>query len=321
MTTHQIVYLVFGIVLVLALVFDLGLLSKKNAQITIKQALKQTFFWVSLALAFFVFMWVEEGQKLALEYLSAYLMEWSLSIDNIFVFILIFNSFKVKEKFYSRVLLIGILMAIVFRVIFITIGVALVEQFHWVLYIFGVFLVYTGYKMFTSNEEKEFEPHDTKIYRFLKKYLPLAPHDGDGKYVVRENGKPLYTTLFVVVVLLASIDLVFALDSIPAVMGISRDKLVIYTSNIFAVLGLRSLFFLLRGAVSKFDYLQQGIAIVLVIIGVKMLGEHYINMWVDKSTQVFISLGLIVLCISGSIFYSMFASKKGAPKDVHDGSL
>lgn len=321
MTTHQIVYLVFGIVLVLALVFDLGLLSKKNAQITIKQALKQTFFWVSLALAFFVFMWVEEGQKLALEYLSAYLMEWSLSIDNIFVFILIFNSFKVKEKFYSRVLLIGILMAIVFRVIFITIGVALVEQFHWVLYIFGVFLVYTGYKMFTSNEEKEFEPHDTKIYRFLKKYLPLAPHDGDGKYVVRENGKPLYTTLFVVVVLLASIDLVFALDSIPAVMGISRDKLVIYTSNIFAVLGLRSLFFLLRGAVSKFDYLQQGIAIVLVIIGVKMLGEHYINMWVDKSTQVFISLGLIVLCISGSIFYSMFASKKGVPKDVHDGSL
>ncbi len=321
MTTHQIVYLVFGIVLVLALVFDLGLLSKKNAQITIKQALKQTFFWVTLALGFFVFMWVEEGQKLALEYLSAYLMEWSLSIDNIFVFILIFNSFKVKEKFYSRVLLIGILMAIVFRIIFITIGVALVEQFHWVLYIFGVFLVYTGYKMFTSNEEKEFEPHDTKIYRFLKTYLPLAPHDGDGKYVVRENGKPLYTTLFVVVVLLASIDLVFALDSIPAVMGISRDKLVIYTSNIFAVLGLRSLFFLLRGAVSKFDYLQQGIAIVLVIIGIKMLGEHYINMWIDKSTQVFISLGLIVLCISGSIFYSMFASKKGTPKDVHDGSI
>jgi len=321
MTTHQIVYLVFGIVLVLALVFDLGLLSKKDSQITIKQALKQTFFWVTLALGFFVFMWVEEGQKIALEYLSAYLMEWSLSIDNIFVFILIFNSFKVKEKYYSRVLLIGILMAIVFRIIFITIGVALVEQFHWVLYIFGVFLVYTGYKMFTSNEEKEFEPHDTKIYRFLKKYLPLAPHDGEGKYVVRENGKPLYTTLFVVVVLLASIDLVFALDSIPAVMGISRDKLVIYTSNIFAVLGLRSLFFLLRGAVSKFDYLQQGIAIVLVIIGIKMLGEHYINMLIDKSTQVFISLGLIVLCIAGSIFYSMFASKKGTPKDVHDGSI
>ncbi len=321
MTTHQIVYLVFGIVLILALVFDLGLLSKKNAQISIKQALKQTFFWVTLAIGFFVFMWIEEGQKTALEYLSAYLMEWSLSIDNIFVFILIFNSFKVKEQYYSRVLLIGILMAIIFRILFITIGVALVEKFHWVLYIFGVFLVYTGYKMFTSNEDEEFQPQDTKIYRFLKKYLPLAPHDGNGKYVVRENGKPVYTTLFVVVVLLASIDLVFALDSIPAVMGISRDKLVIYTSNIFAVLGLRSLFFLLRGAVSKFDYLQQGIAIVLVIIGVKMLGEHYINMWLDKSTQVFISLGLILLCISGSIFYSMFAAKRGTPKDVEDGSF
>lgn len=321
MTTDQIVYLVFGIVLVLALIFDLGLLSKKNAQVTIKKALQQTFFWVTLALGFFVFMWVEEGQKMALEYLSAYLMEWSLSIDNIFVFILIFNSFKVKEKFYSRVLLLGILMAIVFRLAFITLGVALVEKFHWVLYIFGVFLVYTGFKMFTSNDDESFEPHDTKIYRFLKRYLPLAPHDGNGKYVVRENGKPVYTTLFVVVALLASIDLVFALDSIPAVMGISRDKLVIYTSNIFAVLGLRSLFFLLRGAVSKFDYLQQGIAIVLVIIGIKMLGEHYINQWVDKSTQVFISLGLILLCISGSIFYSIFASKRGTPQDVEDGSL
>ncbi len=198
MTTHQIVYLVFGIVLILALVFDLGLLSKKNAQISIKQALKQTFFWVTLAIGFFVFMWIEEGQKTALEYLSAYLMEWSLSIDNIFVFILIFNSFKVKEQYYSRVLLIGILMAIIFRILFITIGVALVEKFHWVLYIFGVFLVYTGYKMFTSNEDEEFQPQDTKIYRFLKKYLPLAPHDGNGKYVVRENGKPVYTTLFVV---------------------------------------------------------------------------------------------------------------------------
>ncbi|NCT94117.1 MAG: TerC/Alx family metal homeostasis membrane protein [Chitinophagaceae bacterium] len=321
MTTDQIVYLVFGLVLVLALVFDLGLLSKKNASITIKQALQQTFFWVSLALGFFVFMWIEEGQKPALEYLSAYLMEWSLSIDNIFVFILIFNSFRVKEQYYSRVLLIGILMAILFRVIFITIGVALVTQFSWVLYIFGVFLLYTGYKMFTANEDESFDPHDTKIYRLLKKYLPLANHDGGGKYVIRENGKPIYTSLFVVVILLASIDLVFALDSIPAVMGISRDKLVIYTSNIFAVLGLRSLFFLLRGAVSKFDYLQQGIAIVLVFIGVKMLGEHYINQWIDKSTQVFISLGMILLCIAGSIFYSMFRNKKGGPKDLEDGSL
>ncbi len=318
MTTHQIVYLVFGIVLVIALIFDLGLLNKKNKIITIKAALQQTLLWVTLALGFFVFMWIEEGQKTALEYLSAYLMEWSLSIDNIFVFILIFSAFSVKEKFYGRVLLLGILMAILFRIIFITVGVALVERFSWVLYLFGAFLLFTGYKMFTANEDEEFKPQDSKIYKFLQRFLPLAPHDGDGKYVVKENGKPVYTTLFVVVIMLAAIDLVFALDSIPAVMGISRDKLVIYTSNIFAVLGLRSLFFLLRGAVSKFDYLQQGIAVVLVFIGAKMLGEHYISMYIDKNIQVAISLGVILVCISGSIFYSIFMNKKGLPKDVEE---
>jgi tellurite resistance protein TerC len=317
MTTDQIVYTVFGIVMVLSLIVDLGVLSRKNHVVTIKEALYQTFFWVGLALAFFVFMWVEEGQTIALEYLSAYLMEWSLSIDNIFVFILIFSAFSVKEKHFGRVLLIGILMAIVFRILFITVGVALVEKFHWLLYVFGAFLVYTGYKMFSANHDEEFKPQESKIYKFLQRFLPLAPHDGNGKYVVKENGKPVYTTLFVVVIMLAAIDLVFAVDSIPAVMGISRNKLVIYTSNIFAVLGLRSLFFLLRTAVSKFDYLQQGIAIVLVFIGLKMLGEKYIHQWIpNKSILVFISLGVIITCISGSIFYSIFMQKKGTPKDV-----
>jgi tellurite resistance protein TerC len=316
MTPDQISYLVFGVVLLVALIFDLGLLSKKGKKVTIRQALYQTFFWVGLALAFFVFMWIEKGESLALEYLGAYLMEWSLSIDNIFVFILIFSAFSVKEKNYGRVLLIGIMMAIVFRIIFITVGVALVEQFHWVLYIFGVFLIYTGYKMFTSNDDEEYNPQESKVYKFLKKVLPLTDHDGDGKFKIVENGRPVYTTLFVVVIMLAAIDLVFALDSIPAVMGISRDKLVIYTSNIFAVLGLRSLFFLLRGAVSKFDYLQQGIAIVLVFIGLKMLAEKWINQVVDKQIQVIISLGVIMVCISGSIFYSIFVNKKGVTPEM-----
>lgn len=321
MNPDQITFVVFGILLVLALTFDLGLLSKKNQIITIRQALYQTFFWVALALGFFIFMWIENGQIIAFEYISAYLMEWSLSIDNIFVFILIFTSFSVKAKHIPRVLLIGIMMAIVFRVIFITVGVALVDRFSWVLYLFGAFLVYTGYKMFTSSEDEEFDPHDTKLFKYLNKVLPLAKHDGDGKFSVIENGKKLYTTLFVVVIMLAAIDLVFALDSIPAVMGITRDKIVIYTSNIFAVLGLRSLFFLLRGAVSKFDYLQQGIAIVLVFIGVKMLAEHWISHWIDKQTMVFISLGVILVCISGSIFYSIFINKKGVPEDVKDESV
>ena len=321
MTSDQITYLVFGAVLLVALVFDLGLLSKKNQKVTIKQALYQTFFWVGLALAFFIFMWIQKSQTLAFEYVSAYLMEWSLSIDNIFIFIIIFSSFGVKEKNYGRVLLIGILMAIVFRIIFITVGVALVDRFEWILLLFGAFLVYTGYKMFTASGDEEFEPHDTKVYKLLKRILPLSPTDGNGKFSIIENGKRRYTTLFVVVLMLAAIDLVFALDSIPAVMGISRDKLVIYTSNIFAVLGLRSLFFLLRGAVSKFDYLQQGIAIVLVFIGLKMLGEHWINQWLDKTTQVFISLGVILVCISGSIFYSIFMKKKGIPPEISDEEI
>lgn len=324
MTQQLVTYLVFGGVLILALIFDLGLLSKKNKTVTIKQALWQTFFWVMLALAFFVFVWVERGQQTALEYISGYLMEWSLSIDNIFVFILIFSSFKVKEKYYGRVLLVGILMAILMRVLFITAGVALVSKFHWILYIFGAFLVYTGYKMFTASDDEEFDPHDTKAYKFIKRFIPMTPGDHGGKYAIRdEKGKRRYTILFVVVLMLAFIDLVFALDSIPAIMGLVDNspvrrydaQLVIYTSNIFAVLGLRSLFFLLRTAVSKFDYLQQGIAIVLAFIGLKMLAEHWINQWLDKTTQVFISLGIIMVCLSGSIAYSIFMQKKGIPPE------
>ena len=321
MSNTTVTYLVFGAVLLVALVFDLGLLSKKNKTITIKQALWQTVFWVSLGLGFFAFVWFEQGRVSAFEYLSAYLMEWSLSVDNIFVFILIFSSFAVKEKYIPRVLLVGIMMAIIFRVIFITVGVALVQRFDWILYIFGVFLIYTGYKMFVADAEEEKDPHDSWIYRTLKKILPLVNSDGDGKYVVKQNGKRFYTSLFVVVIMLAAIDLVFALDSIPAVMGISVDPLVIYTSNIFAVLGLRSLFFLLRGAVDKFDYLPQGIAIVLVFIGVKMLAEPLIHGRIDKGTMIGISLGVIVICLAGAIWYSIYHQKKGLPPEHEDGSI
>jgi len=309
MSRETITYLVFGVVLTVALIFDLGLISKKNKTITLKQALLQTVFWVTLAFGFFVFVWFENSKQVALEYISAYLMEWSLSIDNIFVFILIFRSFAVNEKYYSRVLLIGILMAILLRVGFITIGVALVQRFEWVLYIFGAFLVYTGIHMFTSKEDEVFDPESSRAYKFVKRIFPLVPTDGDGKLWLRENGKRVYTTLFVVVMMLASIDIVFAVDFIPAVMGISRDKMVIYTSNIFAVLGLRSLFFLLKGAVAKFDYLHEGIAIVLVFIGLKMLGAHWLEQLFEPTTLIFISLGIIVICIGVSILLSMRKNK------------
>jgi len=321
MSSTQLTYLVFGIVLLLAIVFDLGLLSKKSSLLTTRQALYQTLFWVILALMFGGFVWYEDGKQASLEYISAYLMEWSLSIDNIFVFVLIFSYFKVKERFIPRVLLIGVLMAIVFRVIFISLGVELVHRFDWVLYIFGAFLVYTGFKMFSTNQEEDFDPKESTVFKFLKRFLPISMSDGDGRYYIKEHGKPVYTALFVVVVMLATTDIVFALDSIPAVLGIvDRNSayagLVIYTSNIFAVLGLRSLFFLLRGAISKFDFLQQGIAIVLVFIGLKMLAEELIATMVDKTSQVIISLIVIVSCIGGSILYSIYHKKNGIPPDM-----
>ena len=319
MTTDQIIYAVFGVVVVIALIFDLGLMSKKNAVVTIKQALIQTTFWVALALIFFAFVWVQKGHVTAVAFISAYLMEWSLSIDNIFVFILIFTAFAVSQANYGRILLIGILFAIILRVIFITLGVELVNKFHEVLYFFGAFLLYTGYTMFTSDSDEEVDPKDNKVYKFLQKFLPITTEYNGSKMSILKNGKKYYTPLFVVTILVATTDLVFALDSIPAVMGISMDKLVIYTSNIFAVLGLRSLFFLLRGAVSKFDYLPKGIAIVLVFIGIKMLLPllHYAN--VPKAyyeLPIWVSLAVIVLCLAGSIWYSVLHKNEGTPADV-----
>jgi len=315
MNAEQITYLVFGIVLLLALVFDLGLLSKQTTQITMRKALTQTIFWVSLALAFFAFMWIEDGKVPALEYLSAYLMEWSLSIDNIFVFILIFSFFGLKEQYIPRVLLIGILMAIVFRVIFISVGIVLVERFAWLLYIFGALLLFTGIKMFTANADEEPNLEENKVYKFLRKVLPIMPIDGDGKFTIRANGKRYFTNMFVVVIMLATTDIVFALDSIPAVFAISQNRLVIYTSNIFAVLGLRSLFFLLKGAVNKFVYLQQGIAVVLVFIGLKMLVAYF-----DIHVPVALSLLVIVVCIAASIVYSISVANRPDNKQVDAGN-
>jgi tellurite resistance protein TerC len=302
---RQVTYLIFGAALILALVFDLGLLSKKGAVVTLRKALVQTFFWVVLALGFGVFIFMYDGQQKALEYLSAYLMEWSLSIDNIFVFILIFSFLKINEKFFGRVLLIGILLAVIFRIIFITAGIELVSHFSWLLYIFGAILIYTGLTMFFTKDEEENDLEKNRVYRFLKRFLPLVPEDGNGKLTIRQNGKKYYTTIFVVIILLATTDIIFALDSIPAVFGITQDRLIIYTSNIFAVLGLRSLFFLLRGAVDKFRFLQKGIATVLVFVGLKMTSEL-----IPVKVPTLVSLIFIVVCIGGSILISMIWNKK-----------
>jgi tellurite resistance protein TerC len=310
MTVDQITYLTFGLVLVIALVLDLGLMSKKNTAVSMKKALYQTLFWVGLSVAFCIFLWFEKTPIVATKYFTAYLMEWSLSIDNIFVFILIFTYFKVNENDAGRALLIGILLAIVFRIFFIALGIELINRFHGILYIFGFFLLYTGYQLFFKKDEAEFDPGETKIFKIINKFFRITLIEPNGRYMVNLHGKVYFTTLSVVVLMLAAVDIAFALDSIPTVVSLVResanasfsgdDILVIYSSNIFAVLGLRSLFFLLKGAVDKFDYLQQGIAIVLIFIGVKMLIEYF-----GIHINIFISLGVIVACLAGSVGYSI----------------
>ena len=314
----EIIYLVFCAVIFVALIFDLGLLSKKNKVVTIKAALIQTVFWVFLSMAFCAFIWLlnegGNGKADAISYISAYLLEWSLSIDNIFVFIIIFSFFKVKDINYSRVLLLGILMAIVFRIIFIAIGSQLVAQFDWVMYVFGVFLLYTGIKMFGSTDEEEFNPASNWTFNLIKKLMRVTDDAPEGVFIVKRKNKIFFTSLSMVVVMLGLIDIVFAIDSIPAVFSIVPDpakKMLIYSSNIFAVLGLRSLFFLLRGAAHKFNYLQQGIAMVLLFIGVKML----LAKWLYLSTSV--SLLVIIVCIGGSIIYSVWHKNNNAPKALN----
>ena len=284
MSPHQWTYLLFGCILVVALLLDLGLFSRGGTGMSIRKALLQTGMWLFLAAAFGAFVWMKEGPGTAMQYTSAYLMEWSLSVDNIFVFVLLFQFFQLEEKYYARVLLAGIAMAIVLRLLFLSGGLAILSMAHWVLYIFGAFLIYTGVSMFRAKKEASFDPSRNWAFRFVQKYLRG-----------RISG---------VIILLAATDVVFALDSIPAVLAISSNPLVVYTSNVFAVLGLRSLFFLLKGAVSRFKYLQQGIAIVLIFIGAKMLadmGSIRLPEW--------LSLAVIAGCLGGSVLYSLYKQK------------
>ena len=309
----QFIYIVFSVLVIAALVFDLGLLSKKNTIISLRTALLQTAFWVSLSFLFSAFIGYEKGSSDAITYISAYLLEWSLSIDNIFVFIIIFSFFRVRPHNYSRVLLLGIIMAVVFRIIFIAIGTTLVAHFDWIMYLFGVFLIYTGIKLFVQGDEEDFDPGKNWAYRLVKRFIPTVDEESTGRFIIIKNRRTYFTRLAVVVLMLGLTDIVFAVDSIPAVFSIIPDpgkKLLIYSSNIFAVLGLRSLFFLLREAADRFDFLQKGIAVVLLFIGTKMLVEKWIYI------PVWVSLLVIVICISFSIIISAYGQKKKGTKTV-----
>ncbi len=314
------IYWTFGIALLVAIIIDLGLLSKKHQKVTFKKAIIQTIFWVVLSFAFCAFLYFDKGSaELSLKYTAAYLMEWSLSIDNIFVFLLIFSFFRVDEADSGRALLIGILLAILFRIAFISLGIGIIERFHWVMYLFGIFLLYTGFKLFRKNQEEEFDPGDSKIYQWTTRLFRISDADPNGRFFIKSNGKILFTKLSLVVLMLAATDIVFALDSIPTVVSLVRDnikvpftseeKLIIYSSNIFAVLGLRSLFFLLKNAIDKFKFLQQGIAVVLVFIGIKMLIDSFFPI------PIYVSLIVIVVSIFTSIAYSIKISNSEKVND------
>lgn len=296
----DIILITFIVIIGIFFIADLFILQRTAKITSLKSAVVQTFCWVGISLLFCVLLFKSKGQEAATQYLSAYLMEYALSADNVFVFILILSFFKISEKYYHKVLFYGIGLAILLRLIFILAGITLVNNFHWILYIFGLTLVYTGAKMFFSKGSTSFDPNKNLAYQLLNKYLNFTNEEGDGKLRVQKNGINYYTILFLTIAIIGFTDLVFAIDSIPAVFAISQDKLIIITSNIFAVLGLRAMFFLLQNAVKKFTHLHEGISIILVFIGVKMLLE-IIKITISTQLSLLVIVFLLVVALLLSI--------------------
>ena len=263
-------WVVFFVVILTALAVDLGIANRTSHVPTRRETFAWSAVWISLALLFNGFIYWQFGGHKAKEFFTGYLIELSLSVDNLFVFLLIFNYFRVPKKFQHRVLFWGIFMALVLRMVMIFAGAELVEKFDWILYLFGAFLVYTGFKMLFQNDE-DFNPEQSLIVRLATRFVPIAKSYEEEKFFMVKEGKRAGTLLFLVLIVINVVDLVFAVDSIPAIFGITTDRFIVYTSNIFAILGLRTFFFLLLDMAEKFYYLKYGLAFVLGFIGVKML--------------------------------------------------
>jgi tellurite resistance protein TerC len=286
------------------LALDLGVFNRKAHVITPKEAGTWTAVWVSLALAFAGGLYWYAGSPAALTFLTGYVIEEALSVDNIFVIVLIFAYFQVPAKYQHRVLFWGILGALLMRGTFIALGTLLITRFHWVIYIFGALLVFTGVRMAVRDDDS-FDGDDNPVVRLVRRMLPLAPAIEGKHFFLREGGRPdgrwLASPLLLVLVLVEVTDLVFAIDSIPAIFSITRDPFLVYTSNIFAVLGLRSLYFLLAHVVDRFYLLRYGLAVILVFIGVKMLGERYVHVPIWASLALI--AGVLALSIGGSLAF------------------
>lgn len=302
-------YLLFIVVLLVSISFDMGFLNKKSSQadgkMSFKSAILQYSIWAGIAMAYFVFLYFRYDKDASLNYLIAYFTEMSLSIDNLFVFILVFTTLQIKERNINKALTIGILLAILFRIVFIFIGIGIVERFEWVLAIFGIFLLYTGIKIFFTKDEGDESERLGKIENFLSRRLRFTNIDTEGRYTVMIDNKKHFTKLSLAVLLIGVSDIMFAVDSIPAVLAITTDKLIVYSSNIFAILGLRPLYFILQKAKDKFDYVQEGVSIVLVFIGIKILLHFLFHIEI----ATWLSFVTIVGILGGSVLYSFYNDK------------
>ncbi|MEK7615600.1 MAG: TerC/Alx family metal homeostasis membrane protein [Patescibacteria group bacterium] len=305
MEPNSTLFAIFCIVVVGFLVADLGYFNRKAHKISLSSAVIQTVFWIAVSLIFaaLIFFWID--QKTATEFLTAYVTEKMLSVDNLFVILLIFNFFRISERYYHRVLFWGIMGAIVFRGIFIGAGAILVSNFHWILYIFGAILIYTGIKLLFDKKEEHADFSDHGVLRFAKKFFSFTTDDHGGKFFVRKQGKIHATLLFMVILLVEATDIVFAVDSIPAAFAISQDPFVVFTSNIFAIMGLRALFFVIEKVVHRFHHLQKGLSFILVFIGVKMLAGIF-----DIHLSSMISFAIIMSALAISLIMSILLPKK-----------
>lgn len=293
----------FNVFVLLMLTLDLGVFHKKLHVISTKEALTWSAVWIFLALCFNLFVYFEFGETKALEFFTGYVIEKALSVDNIFIFVLIFTYFRIPAIYQHKVLFWGIIGALIMRVIFIFAGVALLEKFHWSIYFFGGILIFTGIKMIIHTD-KEIHPDRNPIIRFFKKIVPTTTELHDDKFFVRQDHKNYATPLFVVLIIIELSDVIFAVDSIPAVLAVTHDQFIVYTSNVFAILGLRSLYFALANIIDRFKYLSVGLAIILVFVGVKMVIVDIFKI------PIHYSLLTIVSILSISIWFSLYKTKR-----------
>lgn len=290
----------FGLFVVAMLALDLGVFHRKSHEVSMREALAWSGVWITLALIFNAGVLLLRGKDPAMEFLAGYVVELSLSVDNLFVFLMVFGYFKVPVQYQHKVLFWGILGALAMRAVFIGAGIALIERFHWIIYVFGVFLVITGVRI-AFDQDHEIHPERNPMLRLLRRFMPVTKDYVGGHFIVKQDGRTWATPLFVVLVLVESTDLIFAVDSVPAVLAITRDPFIVYTSNVFAIMGLRSMFFALAGVMKLFRFLNYGLAVVLVFVGLKMVLADIYKVPIELSLLVI--LGILTTAVVASLLF------------------